>query len=162
MVGGNSTVNVYGFRLGRGSGNGTITMTGGTVNVTGSTGIYTSGTGTLNLGGGLLDMHGNHIKSLTSFNFTGGELRNANVDFSFAQNGGTLALGDGAAATGTTTVTGDYTQNAGTLAIDIKATGAAGLTTTFDHMTVSGAATLNGTVAVSLLSGYTPMLGDRF
>jgi hypothetical protein len=165
LVGGNSTVNTYGFRMGRGAGNGTITMTGGTVNVTGATGIYTSGTGTLNLGGGLLDMHGNNIKSLTNFNFTGGELRNANVDISMTQAGGTLAPG-AAATPGTTTIgatTGvNYTQTAGTLAFDILDTGVPGLATTYDHVTVGGAATLDGTVAVSLLSGYTPTAGDSF
>ncbi len=152
------------------NGSSTLNMQGGELNITGADGIYTSGaTSTINISGGVVDMQGNNIRSVTNFNFTGGEIRNANFGnsttaYSMTQNGGVYAPGytttwSGTPAVGTpsvgNTIYGDYTQNAGTLALDVGDTGA-------DKLTITGGVTLNGTVALTLLSGYTPTIGDSF
>lgn len=187
LIGDNSTVTSAYIRLARGNGTSTVTMTGGTLNtyairnysgtgsglidvqggqlnLTGPDGIYTSGAPfTVNLSGGVIDVSGNNFASVTNFNFTGGELRNANIGFSLTQDGGALNVGYTRTWTGTTsttalgnTITGDYTQNAGSVLFDIGGTGVV------DKLTVTGAAALNGTIGVSLLSDYTPTLGASF
>jgi hypothetical protein len=70
-------------------------------------------------------------------------------------NAGTLSIQPGALVS----ITGGYVQPAaGTLSIDVG-----GLAITqFGRITVSGAATLNGTLNIALANGFTPALNDRF
>jgi hypothetical protein len=70
-------------------------------------------------------------------------------------NGGNLSVKPGALVS----VTGNYSQAAsGSVSLDIGGTA----TTQFGRMTVTGSATLNGTLNVALANGFTPALGDRF
>ena len=74
-------------------------------------------------------------------------------------NNGTLNIGNGS-TTGTIANTGNYTQGtSATLGIGIG-----GLTpgTQFDQLTVSGTATLAGTLNLSLINGYMPSAGNSF
>ncbi len=73
-------------------------------------------------------------------------------------NSGTLLPGEDGAP-GVLVINGNYTQTAaGTLDVQIGATGAAG----FDQLAISGTATLDGTLNVTLLGGYVPNSGDSF
>lgn len=69
-------------------------------------------------------------------------------------NTGTFSPGNSA---GTFTITGDYTAQS-TAAHDMEIAS----TSSYDIITVSGAATLNGTLNVSLLNGFVPNIGDQF
>jgi hypothetical protein len=70
-------------------------------------------------------------------------------------NGGTISVKAGALVS----VTGGYTQTAsGSLSVDVGGL----LTSQFGRMTVTGAATLDGTLNVALVNGFTPALNDRF
>ncbi len=74
------------------------------------------------------------------------------------QNGGRVKPG-GDATAGTLTVTGNYTQTSGgTLDIELGGTGAG----QFDKLVVTQQATLAGTMNVTLLPGYTPVVGHTF
>src|SRR5262249_30750003 len=63
----------------------------------------------------------------------------------------------GTGAAGTLIVTGNYTQtSAGTLNIDLGGTAGG----QFDQLKVSGTSTLDGTLQVGLINGYSPAGGD--
>ncbi len=99
----------------------------------------------LNTGGGSIVVLGGSVGGGGAI---GGDLNNS---------GGTVAPGN---SPGILTVNGDYTQGAdGTLAIQL-----AGLTlgVEYDQLKVLGGATLDGTLAVSLLGGFMPSLADAF
>ena len=71
--------------------------------------------------------------------------------------GGTVS--PGGASSGTLQVDGTYAQDAtGTLRIELGGTGAG----ESDQLSVTGAASLGGTLALGLLAGYTPALGESF
>ena len=73
---------------------------------------------------------------------------------------GTFNVGDKTKAAGSEAVTGSYTQAAtGILAIDIGGTTSG---TQFDLLTVSGAATLNGTLNLDLINAFVPTIGQTF
>jgi hypothetical protein len=64
------------------------------------------------------------------------------------------------ASTGTLTITGDYMQGpGGTYAVEI---GVVAPDTVHDVLAVSGTATLAGTLTVTAINGFVPMLGDTF
>jgi hypothetical protein len=68
-------------------------------------------------------------------------------------------IAPGVGPDGGLTVDGDYTQNAGaTLAVDLLAA----IPGAHDTLFVSGAATLDGVVEISLADGFTPKPGDLF
>ncbi len=70
-----------------------------------------------------------------------------------SNTGGVLAPGD---SVGTLHLLDDYAQGSGgTIGVDLSSAG-------FDVLDVGGVATLGGTVAVSLLNGFAPMVGDTF
>jgi T5SS/PEP-CTERM-associated repeat protein len=70
------------------------------------------------------------------------------------RNAGVVAPGN---SPGALTITGDYTQLAGgTLEIELASP------SSYDQLLVSGATTLGGTLAVSLLDGYMPSVGESF
>ena len=74
------------------------------------------------------------------------------------QNLGTVAPGN---SPGVIVVNGDYVQNAGaTLEIEIQGTAAA--TPDFDQLIVNGTVTLDGSLNISFLGGFTPTAGNVF
>jgi len=73
---------------------------------------------------------------------------------------GAFNVGDAVMAAGLQNVTGKYTQgSAGILDIDIGGTTAGSL---FDQLTISAAASLNGTLNLDLINGFTPTVGETF
>lgn len=63
-------------------------------------------------------------------------------------------------ATGLTTINGSYTQQAGaTLAIEL---GGTTVGSQYDRLSVTGPATIAGTLSVSLIDGFMPAFGDDF
>ncbi|MGA2739325.1 MAG: hypothetical protein ABSG65_18030 [Bryobacteraceae bacterium] len=114
------------------------TQTGGTTNVNGT--LAGAGTGALDLNGGNL--------------YGTGTLDYGVVDTA------TITPGTSATSTGELQVNGTYAQNSGG-ALDVTIGGTtAGAK--FDQLNVSGAATLNGTLNITLASGYTPAVGNTF
>jgi hypothetical protein len=88
--------------------------------------------------------------NLATGHFTVGAGYNFTVQGSFL-NAGILEIG------GTISIQGNYTQTAGA-ALDIDIAGPA----VYGKLTVSGTATLAGTLNVALSNGYTPALGASF
>ena len=157
------TINNAGtFQKSAGAGTTQIGVTGATFNNTGTvqglTGTltfsssYTQTSGVTRLNGGAITKVG------ATMNISGGTLEGAGaLGASLNVNGGTLAPG---LSPGQITQTGTYAQTAtGAYAVEIG-----GLTagTDFDVLASSGAATLNGTLAISLINGFTPSLGQTF
>lgn len=109
--------------------------------------------GTLNLRDGTLDAHTLAIFG-GAFNFSGGRLQVTRIDGALVNQGGTLAPGH---SPGRTEVTGDYTQGAaGTLEIELASD------SRFDVLSVSGAAHLDGTLAIKLGEDFDPLIGSHF
>jgi hypothetical protein len=127
-----------GSTLTMGSG-GNYTQSAGSTTVDGT--LVTTGAGTIQVNGGNLFGSGGNLKGNTT-------------------NSGTLNIGDKTLTAGTETVTGIYTQNsAGALDIDVGGTSAG---TSLDQLTVSGAASLNGTLNLDLINGFIPTIGSTF
>jgi hypothetical protein len=123
----------------------------------------THSTGTLNFGGGIFIANSIAKGAGTgNFNWTGGRLSvgtfgTNTTSFNLANSGtGTLAPGSAAQSLGTTTIYGNYTQGvAAATELEISATGN-------DLVTVSGSATLNGTLTLKSLNNFTPTVGQSF
>jgi hypothetical protein len=124
---------------------GTVQALSGTLSFTDA---YTQNSGSTVLNGGALatnstiDLEGGTLSG--NGTVTGGVTNNATVSPGFSP--------------GAITITGSYTQNAGgTLDEELG-----GLTpgTQFDQLSVNGAATLGGTLTLSLVNGYEPSVGD--
>jgi hypothetical protein len=113
----------------------------------------------LRLSGGELSTHRLSKTNTAKFTFSGGELHADLVDFSFANEGGTIAPGDGI---GVTSVMGDLALNGGALEIEIGGAGG----NEYDRLEVQGLTTLGGTLRVQLVDLgqgiYQPQLGDAF
>ena len=113
-----------------------------------STYAQTSGSTILSggtLSGSLIDIQGGSLSGSGSIN---APVRNAGE------------INPGGAGTGPLAITGNYTQLAsGVLNIDLG-----GLTagSQFDQLAVTGTATLDGTLNVDLIGGFTPSPGDTF
>jgi PEP-CTERM motif len=120
----------------------------------------------LNLGGKTLTKLGDGaLKINNDLNTGGGSIvvmagsvgGGGSIAGSLTNSGGTVGPGN---SPGTLSVQGAYTQSAGgTLAIELAGLAAG---TQYDRLVVDGAATLSGTLAVSLLGGFSPNLGDSF
>jgi hypothetical protein len=146
--------------------NATLNVTGGWLKVKDNIIIAAAGaTAALNLSGGTLRTTTLSKGSGGSLSFTGGKLSADTVNFSLANNGGTLAPGDSIGATetnsvapniGQTHVVGDLTLNSGTLQIELASLGS------FDKLLVDGIATLGGNLAVSTLGGFVPANGNSW
>lgn len=123
----------------------------------------TRSTGTLNFGGGVFIANSIAKGAGTgNFNWSGGRLSvgtfgTNTTSFNVANSGtGTLAPGSASQPLGTTIVYGNYTQGAAaSTELDISATGN-------DLVTVSGSATLNGTLTLKSLNNFTPSVGQSF
>jgi hypothetical protein len=76
------------------------------------------------------------------------------------QSSGTITPGDSSTSTGILTVSKTYTQNlSGVLDISIGGTTAG---TKYDQLNATGAASLNGTLNLSLINGFVPAVGTTF
>jgi hypothetical protein len=99
-------------------------------------------------------------KSTGTLDLNGGNLFGTGTLGYGVTDSATITPGNSATSTGKLQVTGAYTQSSGG-ALDVTLGGAtAG--TQYDQLNVSGAATLNGTLNVSLASGYKPAMGTQF
>lgn len=123
--------------------------------------------GSLTLAGGVLQV-GNNLERGGSgtdgaFSFTGGRLEvGREINFALDQQGGTFAPGNFESET---TILGDYTLAQGaTLEIELGADPASAQAgEDFDFLFVLGGdVTLNGTLDVQTVAGYTPQAGDSF
>jgi hypothetical protein len=115
-------------------------------------GAYTQTGGSTTLSGGTFTANG-------GVTLSGGLLTGFGVITGNVTNAAEIDIGT-ATAVGTLTITGNYTQTgAGTLAIKVGGPSAG---TGFDVLTVSGQATLDGTLRVTLINGFTPGTGNRF
>jgi phage baseplate assembly protein gpV len=112
----------------------------------------TSGDGTVvDLGGGTLGT-GDIFNLATGASLTGTGTINGNLN-----NAGEVSPG---ASPGQITVSGDYAQTAdGILTIELAGTTA---DSEFDQLVVSGASSLAGSLDVSLIDGFDPILEDTF
>jgi hypothetical protein len=155
------TINNAGTLL-KSSGTGTATI-GTNVSVTNS-GTVSSESGTLSFNGGYTQtagatrLDGGAISSSTTMNIQGGTLEGTGTLTATVNNtGGSVAPGLSA---GQLNQTGAYTQAAG----GSFNTEVGGLTvgTEYDRLASTGAASLNGTLNVSLIGGYEPDIGDSF
>jgi hypothetical protein len=128
---------------------GTIESQAGVLNFTGG---YTQSEGTTNLSGG-------NIAATGTVSIQGGTLSGSGTVTAAVVLSGQVNPG-GVDSSGVLTIVGNYTQEAsGVLTIELG-----GLTpgTQFDQLKVSGSATLNGTLDVSTIGGFTPGSGDSF
>ena len=127
---------------------GTMQSLSGTMSFSGS---YTQTAGVTRLNGGA-------ISSSTTMNIQGGTLEgNGTLAGTVNNSGGTLSPG---LSPGQVNETGNYTQGAsGAFTTEVG-----GLTvgTQYDRAAISGAATLAGTLNISLINGYEPNIGDMF
>ena len=106
---------------------------------------------TINLNGGTLDP-GKTLNLESGDSLIGSGTLAANL-----VNGGMVSPGNSA---GIITVDADYTQGVdGILEIELGKTTAG---TGYDQLIVTGTATMNGTLNVSLLPGFTPQVGNTF
>jgi T5SS/PEP-CTERM-associated repeat protein len=130
----------------------TMTITGATSTATTSGGIWVGrfATGSLNVtaggsveGGVLVDLQGT--------------LRGDGKIFGDLENAGVVAPGN---TPGTLDIDGDYTQQDGGITqIEIGGTTAG---SQFDTLDITGRATLDGTLDVSLVDGFTPVINNAF
>jgi phage baseplate assembly protein gpV len=129
---------------------GTVDVHSGTLSFT--SGAYYQTDGTTQLSGGTLTASG-------GVDIEGGALSGAGTVNGNVTNAGKVSPGgDGAA--GVLTINGTYTQtDSGVLLIELGGTTAG---TGYDQLKVSGAASLAGTLTVSLLDSFTPASGDSF
>ena len=148
------------------AGGGTTTIGGGglTFSNTG-TGLVDAQNGTISFSsftqtGGSTRLNGGAITSPATMNVQGGTLGGTgSLGATVNNSAGTLAPGLSLSA-GLVTHTGAYTQgSSGSYDVEIG-----GLIpgTEFDRLSTSGAATLGGTLNLSLINGYVPNLGDTF
>ena len=115
---------------------------GSTINSTGD--LETAGTTTID---GTLDV--------ANLEIIGGTLEGIGTINGNVQNGATVEPGD---APGTLTINGNYTQDSvGILNIDLG-----GYPSPFRQLAISGTASLDGTLNVNLVSGYSPVFGNNF
>jgi len=133
----------------------------GAVNVGAGSTFTTGGTGNYNQSGGNTKVDGALVAGGGQVNINGGTLSgNGGSITGNVTMGGTLSPGDNVATAGMLTINGNYTQTlAGIFQLDIG-----GLTagTQFDFLKVNGQAFLDGTLDISLINGFVPLVGDTF
>ncbi len=144
-----------------GGNTGTFSNSGGTVDFatgttfTVSTGGYTQTGGSTYLNGGTLAVIGSTVDIQANTYLYGPGTVTGDLS-----NEGYVYVGGGGSAAGTLSVSGDYTQSsAGALYVNI---GGATAGTQDDQMLISGTASLDGTLGVSLVNGYSPVPGTTF
>ena len=129
--------------------NGTVDIVAG--NLIFQQGMDNSENAVIDLGNGTLDP-GTTLNLASGDSLIGSGTLAANLVSS-----GTISPGNSA---GSITVQGDYTQSAdGILKMELGGTTAG---TQYDQLTVTGTATMAGTLNVSLIDGFIPQVGDSF
>jgi hypothetical protein len=130
-----------------------------------NTGTVDVQTGTLRLGGGGTTGGNFMVAAAAVLDFGGGTLTltgtlsGSGMVQGNVINSGVIQPGQ-PGVPGILTINGNYTQTAsGTLNIEI---GGPNPGTGYDQLVVTGTATLDGTLNVSLLNGFVPNVGDRF
>ena len=112
--------------------------------------IYTQTAGSLQLTGG-------NVSAAGTLDIQGGAVSGTGTVTANVQNAGALEMGGNV---GILTITGSYTQlPTGQLTARLGGLFAG---TQYDQLTVAGAASLGGTLALVLVSGFTPATGDTF
>ncbi len=157
---------------------GALQVTAGWIEVADTLNVGSGGVGTVDHSGGTVAAESVHIGggvagnySLTgngwlragtlseaangSFNFTGGTLSADIVEFDLRDQGGVISPGDGA---GQTHVVGNLVVDSGSILIELGGAGSG----QFDKLLVDGSLTAGGTLAVSLVGGFSPSTGDVF
>jgi MYXO-CTERM domain-containing protein len=116
--------------------------------------------GTLRLSGGTLTAYETDPAKLQPLTIEGGTVEGSGtINSTLVITAGTVAPG-GTAKAGALTITGDYAQSAAAeLDLDLGGTTPA---TGHDQLAVQGDATLDGTVKIALVPGYTPKVGDSY
>lgn len=121
-----------------------------------ASGTYTQSAGTTTLDGTLTANGGIRFNVGSVFG-NGGTL---SAGTGTITDNATFNIGDTTMAAGKEKITGKYSQSAtGALDIDIEGTIAG---TQFDQLTISGAASLNGTLNLDLINGFVPTIGSMF
>ena len=145
---------------------GLFSKTGGTgtssfVETFNNTGTVETDSGTLDLAqgceqtAGLTRLLGGVLRADLPFNLDGGMLAGTNaLSGNLTNSGGVVMPGTDATSPGVLTLNGQYSQTFGDMSF-----GASG-TNSGSRVSVSGTASLGGTLTMSLLSGYTAALGD--
>jgi Calx-beta domain len=133
-------------------GSGESLSNAGSITIDGGATLDTGGAFTQSAGDTSIDATG-ELDAPGEVQINGGTLGGTGTVLGDVTNGGTV--GPGGATPGTLTVTGTYMQtSAGVLAIDVQSS-------TRDELSVSGAATLAGTLALST-TGFTPTLNTTY
>lgn len=110
--------------------------------------------GQFNLAGGTAIVNTLELLGGGDVNINGGSLHVNTVQGSLTNVGGALSPGN---SIGTTLVSGNYTQQSNAvLDVEIGGVGQS------DFLVVSGTATFDGAIDVTLLNGYTPAAGQQF
>jgi hypothetical protein len=134
---------------------GTLKVASGSTLTLGSSGTYTQTAGTTTVDGTLKS-----TVTTSALNLNGGSLLGTGTLGFGVVDGGTLTPADSSTVAGKLAVLGTYKQSSGgVLNIAIGGTTAG---TQYDQLNVTGAATVNGTVNLSLISGFVPALGNTF
>jgi hypothetical protein len=131
-----------------------------------NTGTVSVLTGILNIGpnytqsaGGLTILNGGNINTTGTMLIGGGTLSGSGIITGSVTNSGLVTPGD-SPTSGQLRITGTYRQNAGgTLNVEI---GGREVESEYDRLAVSGAATLSGTLNISMTNGFMPVPGDSF
>lgn len=106
---------------------------------------------------GVTVLNGGSISSGATLNMNGGSVSGSG---SVSANVSNAATFDPGFSPGTIAITGTYMQTAvGSFEVEIGGFTAG---TDFDRVTSTGAASLNGTLNISLINGFEPMEGDTF
>jgi hypothetical protein len=130
---------------------------GGVVTVDASSTLAVGGNYTQT--GGLTFLSGGALAARGTVTLLGGLLAGYGAVDASVVNAALIQVGDDSTV-GTLTIDGDYTQTAdGALAIKVGGYNAG---VDFDQLAVTGVAALDGTLAVTLVSGFSPNPGDTF
>jgi len=124
------------------------------LDLTGATATYTQTAGTTTVDGTLTAKGGITLSGGSVFG-NGGTL----VGNTTNKGTTTFNVGDAIKTAGTEAITGTYTQTTGALDIDI---GGTTVGTQLDRLTISSAASLNGTLNLDLINSFVPTVGETF
>ncbi len=148
-----------------------VVNTGSMNVVQGTLGLTASNSGTVTVAAGAALSSDDYTQTAGSTILNGGEFDGG----TFTLSGGILSgygtvnanianaeqvIAGGTGAAGVLTINGDYTQTpSGSLDVEIGGTAAG---TQYDQLEVTGQAALAGTLSISLLTGFSPTLGQTF
>ena len=143
---------------------GSMTVSGGTVrlnaaaaSINGPSNISIGSVGSLVLDNGTIAVSAINNFPGGQFDFNGGLLKVVNFVGDLTNDGGNFSPGASPAAS---SIIGNYVQNpAGKLTMELGGTTPG---TQYDKLSITGDATLNGALQVSLINGFAPQLGNQF